>query len=106
MQYLATHRVTGYRETHIPLSYRGRRDGYGSNIPCRAWLEIDGKRWHRVYCVCWGTGGTLYINIDGAQQWLTTGALQAIIRGCGLESVAVPLTTPITTVLSPALKAG
>lgn len=97
MQYLATHRVTGYRETHIPLSYRGRRDGYGSRIPCRAWLELDGKRWHRVYCVCWGIGGTLFVEAGGQPQYLATGDLEAIIRRCGLESVALPLAYPIVT---------
>lgn len=106
MQYLAMHRVTGYRETHTPLSYRGRADGYGSRIPCRAWLELDGKRWHRVYCVCWGNGGTLFVHADGGKLWLATGALEAVIRRCGLTECAKPLTTPITTVLSPSLGAS
>lgn len=97
MRYLATHRVTGYRETHLPLSYRVRRDGYGSRIPCRAWLELDGKRWRRVYMVCWGTGATFYVNAEGGKLWLATGDLEAIIRRCGLESVAVPLARPIIT---------
>lgn len=91
MQYLATHRVTGYRETPAPSSYRGRQDGYGSRIPCRAWLELDGKRWHRVYVICWGTGATQYIEVSGLPQYLATGDLESIIRRCGLESIARPV---------------
>lgn len=91
MNYLATHRVTGYRETPIPASYRGRRDGYGSRIPCRAWLELDGKRWHRVYGICWGTGATLFVESQGQPVYLATGDLESIIRRCGLEQCARPL---------------
>lgn len=91
LEYLATHRVTGYRETPIPPSYRSRADGYGSRIPCRAWLELDGKRWHRVFAICWGTGATQYINVGGDTLHLRTGDLNAIIARCGLTAVARPV---------------
>jgi hypothetical protein len=91
VQYLAAHRVTGYRETPVPSSYRGRRDGYGSRIPCRAWLELDGKRWHRVYAICWGTGATCYIEERAQPAYLATGDLESIVRRCGLETIARPV---------------
>lgn len=90
MQYLATHRVTGYRETPVPAT-RVRPDGYGSRLPCRAWLELDGKRWHRVYAVCWGTSATLYVQAGGAPHYLATGELDSIIKRCGLSAMARPV---------------
>jgi hypothetical protein len=88
MNYLKPHRVTGYRETATPASYRGRADGYGSRIPMRAWLQLDGKSWHRVYAVCWGTGATMYINAGSTVQYLETGQLDGIVKRCGLIGYA------------------
>lgn len=47
-----------------PPSYVGRQDGYGSNIPTRLCMWIDG-RWHRVYSHCWGTGGAMFVVRNG-----------------------------------------
>lgn len=34
--------------------------GYGSRIPTSRMVKV-GKRWHRVYCICWSNAGTCYI---------------------------------------------
>lgn len=34
--------------------------GYGSKIPTGRKIKV-GKRWRRVYCICYGNSGTCYI---------------------------------------------
>jgi hypothetical protein len=41
--------------------YNPYRTGYGSAIPTRYRVRTQGKRWHRVYCMCYGNSGTCYI---------------------------------------------
>lgn len=74
MTYLDLTRVTSVRVTspeQTPLN--SRRDGYGSRIPCCTMLQLDGKRWHRVYMVCWSNNGTCYVRAKGGNQWLAGG---------------------------------
>lgn len=68
--YLTESRITGRRETARPPGYRGRQDGYGSAIPTTYWLQLDGRRWHRVYCVCWSNAGSLYVRERGERLFL------------------------------------
>ncbi len=74
MQYLATHRITGYRETPIPR-HRRRQDGYGTLVPGAHMLQLDGKRWYRVRTACWGNAGTDFVRVNGQQLALATGWL-------------------------------
>lgn len=34
--------------------------GYGSKIPTSRMIKV-GKRWRRVYCICWSNAGTCYV---------------------------------------------
>lgn len=74
MTYLSEQRVTAVRVTSHENTPRNRRaDGYGSKIPLAVMLQLDGKRWHRVYCVCWSNSGTCYVRTKAGNQWLVTG---------------------------------
>ena len=72
MTYLDTKRVTRARWTARPWGKR-RRDGYGSKLPTSLLVQLDGKRWHRVYAICWGTGATCYVLSAGQPLYLETG---------------------------------
>jgi hypothetical protein len=42
--------------------------GYGSKIPTRYMVKING-RWRRVYMACFGNAGTCYIGKPGDWEW-------------------------------------
>jgi hypothetical protein len=69
IDYLDPVRVTRVRVTSIPV-YRARGDGYGSKIPTATMLQLDGKRWHRVYAICWSNMPTLYIRTKAGPLYL------------------------------------
>lgn len=72
-RYLDESRITERRLTTVPRT-RQRQDGYGNKIPTCYMLQLDGKRWHRVYCVCWSNAGSLYVTEKG--QWLFLGHIE------------------------------
>lgn len=43
--------------------------GYGKKLTTEYMLRISG-RWHRVYCVCFSNGGSLYVLRNGAAHYL------------------------------------
>lgn len=59
IQYLNPDRVTDKKQTNPPINRS--RTGYGSKIPTSWMVKLDGKRWHRVYCVIWSNIGSLYV---------------------------------------------
>jgi hypothetical protein len=61
-------RITRKKKTLTP--YCNSRSGYGSKLPSRWMLQIDGKRWHRVYIICYSNSGSAYILIKGEQHFL------------------------------------
>lgn len=74
MNYLSERRVTGVKVTPPEQTPRNsRRDGYGNRIPLGIMLQLDGKRWHRVYMVCWSNSGTCYVRTKAGNQWLISG---------------------------------
>jgi hypothetical protein len=67
--YLDPSRVTDQRQGEPPRNpYRG--EGYGPKIPSSWELQIDGKRWHRVYVMQWSNMGTPYVLVKGQQLLL------------------------------------
>lgn len=68
--YLNPDRVTAVRATDSAPRGDARQDGYGSKLGTRYMLQLDGKRWHRVYCVCWSNAGSLYVCADRTHLYL------------------------------------
>ena len=66
--YLDPSRVTASRQTEAPL--HRSRTGYGAKLPTSWLLQLDGKRWHRVYVVCWSNSGSAYVCSKGASLFL------------------------------------
>lgn len=68
--YLDEARVTGVRATeHVPRGDQNAH-GYGNRIGTPWLLQLDGKRWHRVYVVCWSNAGSAYVRTRGSHQYL------------------------------------
>ena len=67
-EYLDTKRVTRARWTPRPLDRS--RTGYGSKLPTSLLLQLDGRRWHRVYVMQWSNAGTAYVLSAGKRLLL------------------------------------
>ena len=68
MNYLDPARVTAKRQTTPPLHRSA--SGYGSKIPTSWMLQLDGKRWHRVYVIQWSNAGSAYVLVGGTPAYL------------------------------------
>ena len=68
--YLDPARVTGKRVTPVPFSGSHNGYGYGSKIPTPYLLQLDGKRWHRVYVVNFSNAGSAYVCADKSKLYL------------------------------------
>lgn len=66
--YLDETRVTDKRQTKAPLNRS--RSGYGNKIPSTWMLKLDGKRWHRVYIICFSNAGSAYILVKDERLFL------------------------------------
>lgn len=53
-----------------------RADGYGNKIPSALELQLQDKRWRRVYVVCWGNSSTAYVIVCGKARYITSNQLQ------------------------------
>jgi hypothetical protein len=66
-----------YKKTDLvdkPLWYHKQglmqtASGYGSRLVTSRMLKI-GKRLHRIYCMCYGNSGSIYIILKGKQIFL------------------------------------
>ena len=67
--YLDESRITGKRETAEPR-YGNAEIGYGNKIPTRYEIQIDGRRWHRIYVINWSNSGSAYIVLNGQDTFL------------------------------------
>jgi hypothetical protein len=68
MTYLDTKRIIGKKQTKLPRNpYCGE---YGKKIPSSWLLQLDDKRWRRVYVACWSNSGSPYIIVNGKREWL------------------------------------
>jgi len=68
--YLDPARVTDKRQGPPPINRS--RTGYGGKIPSSWELQLDGRRWHRVYVMQWSNMGTPYVLVKGQQLLLGT----------------------------------
>lgn len=66
--YLDPTRVTAKRATTPP--WNRSRSGYGSKIPSQWLLQLDGKRWHRVYIICYSNSSTAYVRTKQGNLFL------------------------------------
>jgi hypothetical protein len=66
--YLDPARVTARRRTKAPLNRS--RDGYGSKLPSSWMLQLDGRRWHRVYIICYSNSGSAYVSTKAGSLYL------------------------------------
>ena len=46
------------------------RSGYGPKIPSSWELQLDDKRWRRVYVMYWSNCGTAYVLVGGERHLL------------------------------------
>ena len=60
LTYLDPARITATRNTPRPASGT-TRTGYGPKLATAWLLLLDGKRWHRLYCMQWSNMGTCYV---------------------------------------------
>lgn len=68
LTYLEADQVAKVKITDTP--HNPSVTGYGRKIPTRYMLKING-RWHRVYCMIYGNGGSLYVVIKGVTHHLS-----------------------------------
>lgn len=62
--------ITEWRDSPLWWHTQGRQQtasGYGSKLVTSKMVLI-GKRWHRVYCICYSNVGTCYIIQNGARR--------------------------------------
>lgn len=56
--------------TYIDVPFTGRSGagvyGYGPKIRTNYMVRVN-NRLHRLYCMCWGNSGTLWIKVGGKQ---------------------------------------
>ena len=67
--YLDPARVTAVKQTCIPASGI-TRTGYGPKLATSWLLQLDGRRWQRVYVMQWSNLGTPYVVIAGKKHLL------------------------------------
>lgn len=66
--YLDTKQVIGKRQTKAPLNRS--RSGYGSKLPTSWELQLQDKRWRRVYVIQYSNAGSAYILVKGEKLFL------------------------------------
>lgn len=70
--YLNPSRITAVKETARAPRGDANSQGYGSKMGTHTMVQLDGKRWHRVYVVCWSNAGTRYVVTNGKAQYIAT----------------------------------
>ena len=68
--YLDSARITAKRQTKPPVNYS--RTGYGNKLPTSWLVQLDGKRWHRIYVICWSNSGSAYVRTKDGNLYLGT----------------------------------
>lgn len=66
--YLDPKQVINAKKTIAP--YNRSRTGYGSKIPTQWLLQLDNKRWYRVYVICYSNAGSSYIITKSGKVYL------------------------------------
>lgn len=57
--YLDASTVIAKRQTKTP--HNRSRSGYGSKLPTSWQIQLQDKRWRRVYVICFSNSGSAYI---------------------------------------------
>ncbi len=57
--YIDEKHIIAKRQTRAPLNRS--RTGYGSKLPTSWMLQLQDKRWRRVYVICYSNSGSSYI---------------------------------------------
>lgn len=66
--YLDATQVIGKRQTKTPINRS--RSGYGNKLPTSWELQLQDKRWRRVYVIQWSNAGSAYILVKGEMLFL------------------------------------
>lgn len=66
--YLDPSRIMAKRNTEAPR--HRSRTGYGNKLPTSWELQLDDKRWRRVYIVQWSNAGSPYVLVGGEVHFL------------------------------------
>lgn len=66
--YLDPKQVIGTRQTKTP--HTRSRSGYGSKLPTSWQLQLQDKRWRRVYVILWSNSGSAYIITKSGKLFL------------------------------------
>lgn len=66
--YLDPKTVIAKRQTRTPLSRS--MSGYGYKLPTSWQLQLQDKRWRRVYEILWSNSGSAYILTKGGRLFL------------------------------------
>lgn len=66
--YLDPARVTSKKQTKAP--HNRSRSGYGSKLPTSWMIQLDSKRWRRVYVICFSNSGSAYIITKSGKLFL------------------------------------
>ena len=72
--------VTNVRATDTVPRKGQTVSGYGGQIPTSHLIEY-GKRWHRVYVMCWSNAATAYILVRGERLILDTDTEYRLKKG-------------------------
>jgi hypothetical protein len=81
INYLDMATVRAARETDMPASRT--RTGYGSKLPTQWQVQLEDKRWRRVYLVIWSNSGTLYVLVAGKPQYIAGHEVHRIVGLAG-----------------------
>jgi hypothetical protein len=74
--YLDSRMIVKARRTHAP---RGTVSGCGRKIPTDWLIQLDNKRWYRVYAICYSNATSQYIRTKHAgERFLDTDCFDAI----------------------------
>lgn len=68
VEYLDGKRITDAKVVETWWQKQGLQQtasGYGKKLTTRYMLQIDGKRWHRVYTMQFSNAGSCYVLIGG-----------------------------------------
>jgi hypothetical protein len=68
IQYLDPEQIIGKRKTKPPPNRS--RSGYGSKLPSQWQLQLQDKRWRRVYVIQYSNAGSAYILVNGKKLFL------------------------------------
>ena len=68
ISYMDPSRVIAKRQGDMP--YQQTQSGYGNKLRSSWMLQLDDKRWRRVYVICYSNSGSAYIIVDGKKQFL------------------------------------